>query len=429
MRSSEPARDAFVSALEKNSPQYERLAADWLAALIAHRSILHNEAGVLEEAVRIADEIGLRSERIPFPVEIVDDEFYSLPDGVKPDPWVEKDNLVVFPPFQSGGDGRSLILCSHLDVVDADPDFKGAFAPRREGTRIIGRGAVDNKGVVVSMLLALKMIVDAKVVLGALAEVQLVIEEEIGGNGALALIRQRPKGDGVIVGEPTSLNVHPANRGALWFRLTTYGVSTHMGRAHEGVNAIEKAMVAIRLLRRYEAELLDESRGYPQFERYERPIQLNIGTIHGGILPSTVPEKVVVEGGIGFLPNKTVADMERALHEAIRKGDDEWLKNHYEMDFTKVRNDAYEIPGDHPLPQTLSRCCRESGEKGEVFGWNISCDARLYAKAGGMPTVVFGPGDVRQAHATGEYVEIPEVVKAAEILGRCMILWCGGEIG
>ena len=412
-------------AVRDGKAGYEKLASRWLSSLIAHRSVLNEECGVLDEAARIAGTIPLECRRIPYPEATADDPFYTLPNGAKPEPWVAKDNLVAFLSGKRAAQGRSVILCSHLDVVDAAPEWPGAFEPKREGPRLIGRGAADAKGSVVSMLLALKILSDAKVELAGPVELHLVIEEEVGGNGALALIRERPKADAVIVGEPTSLNVHPANRGALWWKLTTFGVATHMGRAHEGVNAIEKAAEAMRLFRELETRLLAESRDYPLFERYERPIQLNIGTFHAGVVPSMVAEKAVVEGGIGFLPNKTLSDMERALHGAVAQSEDAWLKAHYELDFSKVRNDAYEIPGDHPLPVTLSQCCRESGEAGEVFGWNVSCDARLYAKAGGMPTVVFGPGDIRQAHATGEYIEISEVTKAAEILARFLVSWCG----
>jgi acetylornithine deacetylase len=338
---------------------------------------------------------------------------------------VGKENLVVSPACRPAGRGRSLILCSHLDVVDASPDFPAAFEPRREGDLLYGRGAADAKGPVVSILLALKMLTDAGIQPAAAVEVHLVVEEETGGNGALALIRQRPGADGVIVAEPTGLNVHPANRGALWFTLVTHGVATHMGRAHEGVNAIEKAAEAIRLLRGYEARLLAESLGYPQFERYDRPIQLNIGTIQGGVMPAMVPDRAVVEGGIGFLPNKTLGQIERELRETIRGGGDDWLREHHEFHFTRLRNDAYEIPATHPLPQTLARCCRQAGAAGDVFGWNVSCDARLYAKAGDIPTVVFGPGDIRQAHARDEGISLREILQAAEVLARFVIVWCG----
>ncbi len=422
-----PNQEAFFASLQRNMPLYKRLSVEWLSSLMRHRSVLDEEAGAVADTARILDEIGLKHERLRIPEDLPDDKFYTMTGSPKGDRQTGKENLVAFAPADEMRGGKSLILCSHLDVVDAEPGLGTPFAPRLVRDRAYGRGAADAKGPVTSVLLALKMLSDAGIRLQAPVEAHFVIEEEIGGNGALAVIRQRPRADGVVVSEPTSLNVHPAGRGALWFALVTKGVSTHMGRANEGVNAIEKAYVAIRLLRRYESRLLAQSRHYPQFERYKYPIQLNIGTMRGGVMPAMVPDLAIVEGGIGFLPNKTLAEIERELHRAIQDGGDEWLKNHYELRFNRLRNDAYAIPSDHPLPQALSQCCKARGKQGEIFGWNVSCDARLYAKVGKMPTVVFGPGNVAQAHASNEYVNISEVVKAAEILATFMISWCGSR--
>jgi acetylornithine deacetylase len=128
------------------------------------------------------------------------------------------------------------------------------------------------------------------------------------------------------------------------------------------------------------------------FERYDLPVQLNIGTLHGGVMPAMVPDEAVLEGGVGFLPNKSLAEVEQDLHRAILGGDDPWLKEHYTLRFARLRNDAYGMSPDHPLPQTLLQCCKDSGVASDIFGWNVSCDARLYAKPGGMPVVIFGPG-------------------------------------
>lgn len=422
------ATEAISACLSGNGPRYRDLCVEWLSALVRCRSVSGKEAEAVEATASILDRIGVEFERVRMPADIRDDEYYTAPDSAPPDPWEDKDNLLAHAPALGVVAERSLIVCSHLDVVGVAEENADLFAPCVDGDCLRGRGAADAKGSAVSMLLALQALKDAGVRLRGSADLHLVVEEEIGGNGALAMVRERPPADGVVVCEPTSLHVHPANRGALWFKLITTGVSTHMGRAHEGVNAIEKAMEAIRLFRAYEARLLDESRTHPLFTRYEYPIQLNVGAIQGGVMPSMVPDAAVVEGGIGFLPGKTLNDIEQELHAAIQNGSDDWLKSHYELQFTRLRNEAYEIPPEHPLTQALAACCKAAGAPSEVFGWNVSCDARLYANVGGMPTVVFGPGDVKQAHSAGESVAIPEVVKAAEILARFMVSWCGAEM-
>jgi acetylornithine deacetylase len=322
------------------------------------------------------------------------------------------------------GGGRSLTLQTHSDVVPAG-EWPRAFDPLVDGGRIIGRGATDCKGQIVTMLCALRALDELGVALAGDVECQVVIEEEVGGNGALALIRQGCQADGVIVLEGSDLNIHPANRGAIWFRLTTYGKSLHMGRRHEGVNAIEQMMEAIRLILQYEERLIGESRGQPLFARYENPVQVCLGTVHAGGWPSMVAGECVLEGGVGFLPNKRMAAVKQELWDAMMQTEDEWLRTHLKLEFPKLHNDAYQIPADHPLPVTLQAASRELGLSGEVFGWNVSCDARLYKCLADLPTVVFGPSDIRQAHAAGESIGIDEILTGAKVLALSIARWCG----
>ncbi|MFQ6130893.1 MAG: ArgE/DapE family deacylase [Armatimonadota bacterium] len=395
-------------------------AAQLLCDLIAEPSVAGQEASAQELMAAACERIGLETSFEEVPESLRDDPEYSHAD-VEP-PYEGRCNVVA---VRTGtGGGRSLILSSHMDVVPAE-EWPEAFTPARDGDSIVGRGAVDAKGQVVTAWLALAALQDAQIAVAGDVELQSVIEEEPGGNGALALLRQGHKADGAIVLEGTDLHVHPANRGALWFRLKTFGKPVHMGRMHEGISALDKMTVVIEQLREYGERLVRESRGVPQFERYERPVQLNVGTIKGGEWPSMVPGEVTIEGGVGFLPNKRMDDVKHELREAVESVDDQWLKHNYELDFSKLHNDAYATPADHPLPQTLARACRDLGLESEVFGWNISCDARLYYHVGGMPTVVFGPGSVAQAHSIGEGLNLGEMQRAAEALALCIVEWCG----
>jgi len=285
---------------------------------------------------------------------------------------------------------------------------------------------------VVTMLLAIAALRDLGVTLAGDLELQFVIEEEVGGNGALALIRQaqtpRPQGchaDGVIVVEATDHQVYPANRGALWFRLRTTGVSAHMGRRHEAVNAIEKMMEAARCLLEYEQELIASSRNYPLFERYENPVQLNLGMIQGGAWPSMVPDECVLEGGVGFLPNRSLAQVKRELVAAIESSPDPWLREHYELTYPRLHKDAYETDPKHPLVTTVHQAALACGRESEVSGWNVSCDAALYAKLAGLPTVVYGPSEVREAHSATEKIKWSAVLEAAQTLAMAVAEWCG----
>ncbi|MBC7289062.1 MAG: M20/M25/M40 family metallo-hydrolase, partial [Armatimonadetes bacterium] len=364
---------------------------------------------------------GLEAEYRQIPEDIVDDPEYTFSDNQQP--YAGRFNVV----GQVGSDrGRSVILQSHSDVVPATA-WEDAFKPHCDGEFVIGRGATDAKGQIVTQWLAIGALRQLGLKPAGRVEVQTVIEEEVGGNGALALIRQGCSADGVVVMEASSLNVFPANRGAIWFRARTTGRSVHMGRRHEGVNAIEKMVIVILQMLEYEKRLIEESRGHPLFLRYENPVQLCLGTIRADGWPSMVAGECVLEGGVGFLPNKSMQQVKQELWDAVMAADDEWLRDHFELTFPKLHNDAYEIDPGHPLVTTLHRAVLECGYPSEVFGWNVSCDARLYAKVAGLPTVVYGPSDIVQAHSDGERIRVDEMLNAAVGLAKFILEWCGWE--
>ncbi len=137
-----------------------------------------------------------------------------------------------------------------------------------------------------------------------------------------------------------------------------------------------------------------------------------------------VAGSAIIEGGVGFLPNRSMEQVKREIKDTIESIDDCWLKTHYKLSFPKLHNDSYEIDYGHPLVTTLAQGCHEAGLRPEVFGWNVSCDARLYANLAGIPTVVFGPGRFALAHAEKEKIEFSQVVRSAEALVRFATEWC-----
>lgn len=243
----------------------------------------------------------------------------------------------------------------------------------------------------------------------------------------MALIRQGFLADAALVMEGTRLRIHPANRGALWFKAVIKGKPVHMGKKWEGVSAIEKACNFVRLCQEFEARLIEESRGHPLFPMEPPPAQVNVGTIRGGEWPSMVPARVELEGGIGFLPNKDLKGIREEFVNFILSRADPWLREHITFSFERLHNDAYETPVDHPFVKTAQEVAGEMGLDTTLTGMVASCDARLFAKVGGMPTIVFGPGDLERAHSDRECVSMTEVLKAAEFLCRLILRWCGGE--
>ena len=412
---SEVSAATIDGAVEK----YRDQMVEWLCDLIRFPSYAGNEQEAQAYLKGKLEELGYAPEYREIPESLREDEEYSHAD--EEPPYDGRYNIVV--PVTGSGGGRSLIVQTHTDIVPA-AQWAEAYTPEVREGKVYGRGATDCKGQIAAMLASLAMLRDLGVKLQGDLEWQFVIDEEVGGNGALALIRQGCQADGVIVMEGTELDIHPGNRGAIWFRAVTTGISLHMGRRHEGVNAIEKMMEVIRQMLIYEEELIAASQGQPLFARYDNPVQLCIGMISGGEWPSRVCDRCEMEGGVGFLPNKRMSEIKQELWDAVMRTDDEWLREHFELRFDKLHNDAYEIPADHPLPVTMEEACGEMGLASEVYGWNVSCDARLYNRLAGLPTVVFGAGTIADAHADGEKIEIEQMVQAAKGLVGSVLRWC-----
>lgn len=394
-------------------------ARGWLMQMIRFPSTQGHEQDVVAYTYDLLGQLGIPAELRPIPNEIMDDPLYM--HNEMECPYDGRHNIVSV--LGGRGSGRSLIVQTHLDVVPGD-DW-GGYEPRWDGEHVIGRGATDCKGQAVMILLALKALREAGYEPPGRLEIQLVIEEEPGGNGALALIRQGCQADACIVCEASNFNVFPANRGAVWFRARTTGISTHMGRRHEGVNAIEKMMEAIRWMLVYEQELIAASRGNPLFDRYENPVQVCLGMIRAGQWPSKVPDECILEGGVGFLPNKSLDEIRAEFHAAVMRTDDEWLKTHFELSYPKLKKDAYQIDPNHPIVTTMHQAVLDCGRASEVFGWNVSCDAALYAKLAGIPTIVFGPSDIVEAHGANEKIRWQDVLDGAAALALAIQRWCG----
>jgi len=407
--------DQISAAVQRRAGE----AREFLKEMIRFESTPGSEAGVIEFCRDKFMQAGCECTLAPLSDDIKNDPEYSRADQ---EMFYEgRSNLVAY--HKGSGGGRSVLLQSHVDVVPAG-DWAEAFTPIDDGDYVIGRGACDAKGPVAAIWLAMQVLAEIGFKPRGDIQAQVVVEEELGGNGALALIRQGYTADAAIICEGSELHIHPANRGAIWFKIEIEGSPCHMGRKHEGVSAIDLSYKVIQALYEYEKVIIADSITYPGFERYKNPVQVNVGMLHSGTWPAMVAANAVIEGGVGFLPNRSMDQVKREVREVIESIDDPWLQEHFTLSFPKLHNDSYETDYSHPLVTTLEKATQASGLESEVFGWNVSCDARLYSRVGGMPTVVFGPGAIIDAHAKGEKVEFAQVVKTAEAMARFAMDWC-----
>ena len=331
------------------------------------------------------------------------------------------------------GEGRELILNGHVDVVPAgDPD-RWSVPPwegRVEGGRVWGRGALDMKGGLVAALFAAKAIRDAGVRLKGRLILESVIGEEDGGVGTLAAILRGYRADGAIIMEPTGLSVCPVQAGALNFRISISGKAAHGCIRAEGVSALEKLWPVHQELLALEARRNHNCKD-TLFGAYKTPFPLSIGRVEGGDWASSVPDWIRLEGRYGLAPDEEVGEAQRAFEEALgRAGErDSWLKeNPPELEWWGGRFLPARTSLESDIVRTLQGAAGDTqGFHPKTEGVTFGSDLRLLVLEGGIPTVLFGPGDIRLAHADDESVAVADLEMTMKTLAITALRFCGYE--
>ncbi|MET7379948.1 ArgE/DapE family deacylase [Streptomyces sp. NPDC005526] len=320
-----------------------------------------------------------------------------------------------------GGDGPVLVLQGHVDVVppgdhaawDGDP-----FVPRVSGDLVHGRGACDMKAGLVAHLAALAAIRAAGVRLRGRVAAHFVVGEEDGGLGAFGTLRRGHGGDACVITEPTGGTLITANAGALTFRLTVPGKAAHASSRDAGVGAIDAYLPLHRALA--ELERARNADPAPLMAEYPIPYALSVGTLRAGDWASSVPDLLVAEGRLGVRlgedPAHARAELERCVADACAA--DPWLRDRpASVSWPGGQFASGRLPEGHPLRDVVRGAHADAvggppvRERGAPYG----SDLRLYAAAG-IPTLQFGPGDVRVAHSEREHVSLREVVAVARAL-------------
>ncbi len=302
---------------------------------------------------------------------------------------------------------QRVLLAPHMDTVGVDSPAR--FAPVRRRGRLHGRGACDTKGSLAAMLSALLAVSrrpqrpqHTEIILAAL------VDEEAMQAGSRRLARSRLRADLAIVGEPTRLKVITAHKGDLWLKLSTRGRAAHGARPELGDNAIHRMARVVSLLEtKYAAEL--RRTRHPVLG----PATVNVGMIQGGRQPNIVPDECSIRLDRRTIPGE---DDDRVKREIVR-----FLKAHGEtvhLVDTKADEPAppLETSPDQDLVQMFLGAARQRGAAGVDF----FTDAGVLAAAG-IASVVFGPGDIAQAHTVDEWVEIRQLERATEILSRFLL--------
>jgi acetylornithine deacetylase/succinyl-diaminopimelate desuccinylase-like protein len=295
---------------------------------------------------------------------------------------------------------QTILLAPHLDTVGADGT---KFIPQRRNGRLYGRGACDTKGSVAAMLSALCELADAR---SRPLETEIVfaglIDEEHAQAGSRALTKSRFKADMAIVGEPTKLQVVTAHKGSLWLELETRGKAAHGAMPQFGKNAVHEMARIVDLLETdYAARL--RKRRHPLLGT----ATVNVGTISGGLQPNIVPDCCKITVDRRTLPGETDAGVQREIAAFLRA-----RKLSAKISSAKLAP-ALALETDHRLP--LVRQFMRSVGQSKPLGVQFFCDAAILS-AGGILSVVFGPGDLAQAHTADEWISLNELERGKDLI-------------
>jgi acetylornithine deacetylase/succinyl-diaminopimelate desuccinylase family protein len=319
----------------------------------------------------------------------------------------EKDRPSVVARWESG-DGPTLTYCSHIDVVPVGDENlweRGPFSGDIIDGHLHGRGSADAKGPIAAALEAVSLLRGAGVQLHGTLELALVADEEtMGFQGAGYLVEEGlVKPDVAIVGEPTSLRLVRAQRGANWFRITTRGLAGHGSAPERGVSAIRHmSEIVLRL---------DETLPDVEHELLGGP-SLSVGTIKGGEKVNIIPAGCVIEVDRRSIPQESPEDVRASIDRAIDLARERFpdLDATVELAFGAH---PFEIPADSPLVTSMTEALTEAnGTPAEIIGFRGASDARFLADTG-AEVVVCGPGDIAVAHTAHESVSLDEVAKCA----------------
>jgi acetylornithine deacetylase/succinyl-diaminopimelate desuccinylase-like protein len=371
-------------------------------------------------------------------------------ETVAPDP--QRPNLVAV--LEGAGGGRSLVLNGHVDTVPpvrpqtwtmADP-----WTPERRDGALLGLGTTDMKGGLATAWLAVRALRDAGVELAGDLLVQAVVGEEQMQHelGTSACLDAGFGGDGAIVLEPTSsprpLSLSTTSAGNWVFRVIVHGRATHAGNRAAvmrpggegtalGANAVEKGLLIVQALQQLEAEW-GLTKRHPAFA--PGFFTIVAGAFHadaGTPSPAYLADRAEIDVLAWYPPDADAeavrAELEQHLLTAARM--DPWLREHPPEIAWLGNWPAASTGWEEPVVQVLARA--HEGVTGEPVappgpanpsGFPAVTDAS-FLEAAGIPTVVYGPGDLRRAHAADERIALDEISTAAAVLALAAIDWCG----
>jgi acetylornithine deacetylase/succinyl-diaminopimelate desuccinylase family protein len=307
------------------------------------------------------------------------------------------------------GGGRVLLFNGHTDTMPPGPGWStDPYRAHRSGGRLYGLGACDMKAGLAAMAGAMAAVARSGAPLRGQVVLDAVADEEATGAGTKATVRAGRAANWGVIAEPTGLQLVRAGNGQVNFTVTFLGEAGHGSTPEDGHNAIYDAAAFIRLVERDAARLAGE------LHPLTGPASYSVGVISGGVRTSIIPSECTVGVDRRIVPGQTVAEAVADLNDllGVALGVRTGARARSSVD---VGYEPFEVAERLPLCTALSEATAVvCGHPAGFAGLRATTDAVFLCEAG-IPTVVFGPGSIAQAHRPDEYVEVCQVQQATRV--------------
>ncbi|MDP2856794.1 MAG: M20 family metallopeptidase [Bacillota bacterium] len=328
--------------------------------------------------------------------------------------------------FRFSADGPCLLWNTHMDTVPAGNvpwDFDAWSGQEHEGL-VYGRGACDAKGSLAGMMGALEILLDLDLPLKGELFFTPVAWEEGGGKGTAHFVRTGMAGRRptfAVVGEPTECNVSNAHRGSNRRLVAVHGVAAHSSDPDRGVNSIYRAS---RLA--LEIERLHERLRSKRHPLLGSPV-VSVNIVTGGVKHNTIPDRTEMTIDRRRIPGEGPTQLDGEIEEIVaglRIADPSFAYQLINLGMDKEPADT--DPND-PLVQTALRLSETlNGRKPELIGVEGGTDMTFLTNEAHIPTIIYGPGDMKIAHAVNETVPINQVLEATAFYTVLAVLLLAG---
>ena len=306
------------------------------------------------------------------------------------------------------------MFTTHYDTHVVDNMEIPPFTPEIRNSFLYGRGSCDAKGSIAAMIMGAMVLSRMEKNFSGDLMLAFVPDEEYLNKGTTWLMEHGITADMAVVGEPTRMAVGFGHRGCTHLDIITKGKAYHSAYPEKGINAIEKMAMVITHLRRD---------FFPSYEKKTHPFLghpvINLGVITGGTRIHTVADSCVASYLRRDLPGETTEQILEEIQEyldTLKELDSQLLAEVRLSTIQQRIRLPYFIDPDHPLVLAMADSYLSiTGKEAKKSVMNYYCDASILCTEHGIPTIIFGPGDIHVAHSSLEYIGIKDLCDAAYI--------------